>query len=99
MMAPIPVPPVSVKFIVVYTIVVWREREYVLRRHIHDNPWYSADGDGDPGCVVGTGSEPIAAVVTIPGASKEIDTERIRNHVDGTFSTWDDDNVRRCGES
>ena len=98
-MTPIPLQPVSVKVIIVYTIVVWRERVYVLRRYIDDDPWYSRRQDRNPGCVIGAGPEPIAAVVTIPEASKEIYTEGVRNHVDVIFPTRDHYNVRRRGES
>jgi hypothetical protein len=94
--AAVPISPVSVELIVVNTMILRRNRVSILGRYIHDNRWNCCDGDWNPGLVIHTGCEPVAVVVTVPGAPEEIHTECIGNHVDITLSAGNHYNIRRC---
>jgi hypothetical protein len=94
----VPVPPVPVELMVVNPMVVnWKE-ERIFWGYTDDHPWYNCYGDRCPGSIIRSGSEPVAIVVTIPAAPKEIDAEHLRHHIDVSISAGNYDHFRRCGK-
>jgi hypothetical protein len=94
----VPVPPVPVELMVVDTMVVRWKEERIFWGYSDDHPWYDCYGDRYPGSIIHSGSEPVAIVVTIPEASKEIDAEHPWHHVNVSLPAGNYDNFRRCGK-
>lgn len=95
---PIPVPPMSVELMVVDTMVVRWEEVRIFWRYSDDDSWNHCYGDRDPGRIIYNGSEPVAIIITIPVAPKEIYAEHVWNHVDVNLPTGDYNNFRWCSK-
>jgi hypothetical protein len=94
----VPVPPVPVELMVVDTMVVRRKEERIFRGYADDHSWDHSYGDRYPGSIIYSGSEPVAAVITIPEAPEEIDAEHLWHHVNIGIPAGDDDHFRRRGK-
>jgi hypothetical protein len=88
----------SVEIMVVDTMIVRWQEEWIFWRYPDDEPWYNCYGDNNPWRIVDNGSEPVAMVVTIPEASKEIYTEYVWYHIDVSLTTGNDNHFRWRGE-
>jgi hypothetical protein len=94
----VPGPPVLVELMVMDTMVMRWEEERIFWRYTDDYPWYDCCGDRYPGSIIHSGSEPVAIVITIPVAPKEIDAEYLRHHVNVSVPARNYDNFGRCGK-
>lgn len=94
----IPIPPVPVELMVVDTMVMRWKEERIFRGYTDDHPWYHTYGDRYPGSIVHSRSEPVAIVITIPEAPKEIDTKQLWHHVNISIPAGNDDHFRWCGK-
>jgi hypothetical protein len=92
----IPVPPVPVELMVVDTMVVRWKEEGIFWGYADDHPWYHCNRDRYPGSIIYIGSEPVAIVITIPEAPKEIDSKQLWHHVNISISAGNYDHLRRC---
>jgi hypothetical protein len=94
----VPVPPVPMELMVVDAMVMGWKEERIFRGYTNDHAWYHCCWDRYPGGIIHSGPEPIAIVVTIPEAPKEIDAEHLWHHVNISTPAGDYDNIRRCGK-
>jgi len=94
----VPVPPVPVELMVVDTMVVRWKEEGIFWGYTDDHAWYNCCRDRYPGSIIHSGPEPVAIVVTIPEAPKEIDAEHLWHHVDVSLPAGNYDHFRRCGK-
>jgi hypothetical protein len=88
----------SVELMVVDTMVVRWKEERIFRGYSDDEPWYYCYGDRYPGSIIHSGSEPVAIVVTIPEAPKEIDAEHPWHHINVSLPAGNYYNFRRCSK-
>jgi hypothetical protein len=94
----VPVPPVPVELMVVNPMVVRWKEERIFWGYTDDHVWYHSYGDRNPGSIIHRGSEPVAIVVTIPAAPKEIDAEPLWHHVNVSIPAGNYDHFRRRGK-
>lgn len=94
----VPVPPVPVELTVVDMMVVRWKEERIFRGDTDDHPWYNRQRNRNPGSIIYSGSKPVAIVVTIPEAPKEIDAEHSWHHVNISLPARNYDDIRRPGK-
>jgi hypothetical protein len=94
--AVVPCPPVSVKVMIVYSVISAWQTVNVVRRHIYNNQRDSRRLNIDPGATVDSSLVPVTFIVSVPIAMVEINSGHVRCHVDVTCSTGNYHNIRGC---
>ena len=91
----VPSPPVSTEVSIVYPVISTRQVEIIIRRYIHDHSWDKRRLNIGPGSGIDVRPVPVISIESVPDVIVEIKARRARHHIDITWATRNNHDIRR----